>query len=89
MIAQGNACRAHDTADRLVRLRGLPSLIVSGEQDTIIHASESRRLHKLIPGSELRAFPEAGHGINFQLADELNGLLARHFETADARYSVH
>ncbi len=89
LMAQGNACRAHDTAARLGRLRGLPSLIVCGEQDSIIHWSESRRLHELIPGSELRRYPDAGHGINFQLSGELNRVLIKHFETADARYTVH
>ena len=77
LMAQINASRAHNTSDRLRRLKGLPSLIVSGEQDTIIHSSESKRLHRLIPGSELRAYPEAGHGVNFQLADELNGVTRR------------
>ena len=87
LIAMGNACRTHDTASRLSRLKGLPALIMTGEQDAIIHWSESRRLHKLIPGSELRSYPEAGHGFNWQVAEEMNRVLARHFVTADARYA--
>lgn len=88
LVAQGNACRAHDTADRLHRLRGLPTLVVCPEQDVIIHPSESRRLARLIPGAHLLKFSDAGHGVNWQHADALNAALLRHFDAADARLAA-
>lgn len=88
LVAQGNACRAHDTAKRLHRLRGLPTLVVCPEQDVVIHASESRRLARLIPGAHLMKFADAGHGVNWQYADILNEALLSHFEAADARFAA-
>jgi len=88
LLAQGNACRAHDTSSRLHRLRGLPTLVVCPGQDAIIHSSESRRLARLIPGARLMSFLDAGHGVNWQYADAINEALLKHFEAADARFAA-
>lgn len=88
LIAQGNACRGHDTVSRLHRLRGLPTLVVCPQQDAIIHASESRRLARLIPGAQLLSFADAGHGVNWQHEHAVNEALLGHFARADARYEI-
>jgi 2-hydroxy-6-oxonona-2,4-dienedioate hydrolase len=39
----------------------MPVLIVWGEQDAIVPVETGRRLHQLIPGSNLHVIPECGH----------------------------
>lgn len=57
---QGEAIRGHDTRARLPGLR-MPTLITTGTDDILVPPSASDELHTLIPGSEVRRIPEAGH----------------------------
>ena len=82
-LSQLAAVVRHRTEDRLHRLAGLPTLIVEAGKDVLIRPEESRRLHRLIPGSRLVAFHEAGHAVLHQCADELNAELLHHFGGAD------
>jgi len=57
---QGEAIRGHDTRARLPGLR-VPTLITTGTEDILVPPSAAEELHTLIPGSELRRIPDAGH----------------------------
>lgn len=45
----------------LRRLRHLPTLIVGGQQDTIVPLSAARAYHQAIPGSQLVTIDQCGH----------------------------
>ncbi|WP_051548088.1 alpha/beta fold hydrolase [Sneathiella glossodoripedis] len=47
-----------------------PFLIANGEDDVMIPAEDSRVAAKALPGSELKIYPNAGHGFLFQ--DDIN-----------------
>jgi 3-oxoadipate enol-lactonase len=84
-LAQIAGIVRHDTAARLPRLAGLPTLVVAAGQDALIRPEEHIRLHRLIPGSRLELFDDSGHGILHQHAERLNDSLLRHFSEVDAR----
>ncbi len=75
--------RAHS---RLPRLDGLPTLIVQGKKDILIHPKQSEKLQRSIPGSRLVCFPQGAHGLTLELAGPLNRLLLAHFANADRNY---
>jgi pimeloyl-ACP methyl ester carboxylesterase len=47
--------------DRLYLARHIPSLLMWGEQDTIIPVAHGRAAHEQIPGSRLEIFTRSGH----------------------------
>ena len=57
---QAEAIRSHDTGARLPDLR-VPTLITTGIEDILVPPAAADELHRLIPGSELRRIPDAGH----------------------------
>lgn len=50
-----------NAADRLYLASEVPSLIVWGERDPIIPLAHAFEAHRLMPGSRLETFPQAGH----------------------------
>jgi pimeloyl-ACP methyl ester carboxylesterase len=50
-----------DASDRLYLAQAIPFLLVWGERDPIIPAEHGRAAHRLVAGSRLEIFPEAGH----------------------------
>jgi pimeloyl-ACP methyl ester carboxylesterase len=50
-----------DASDRLYLAQAIPFLIVWGERDPIIPVEHARAAHRLVPGSRLELFPNAGH----------------------------
>lgn len=50
-----------NASDRLYLASEIPSLLISGGRDPIIPASHAVEAHKIMPGSRLVIFPEAGH----------------------------
>ena len=79
MRRQLAAIRHHDTRDRLGNL-ALPTLIVKPEKDILVKPRHSDELHQCIAGSSLMRLPDAGHGVIFQSAKELNRGLLDHFK---------
>ncbi len=77
------ALARHNTTRRLKRLKGKPVLIVKPNDDILVPAESNDELHRLIPGSRMISFSNAGHGITEQCADELNAHLLAHFSAAD------
>ncbi len=81
MRSQLAAIRAHDTRERLANLR-IPTLIVKPEKDLLVRPSHSDDLHRRIVDSSLMRLPNAGHGLIFQSAKQLNQRLLEHFQKA-------
>jgi pimeloyl-ACP methyl ester carboxylesterase len=50
-----------DARDRLYLAQTVPFLLVWGERDPIIPVEHARAAHRLVPGSRLEIFPNAGH----------------------------
>ena len=50
-----------DASDRLYLAQAVPFMIVWGERDPIIPVEHARAAHRLVPGSRLEVFPDAGH----------------------------
>jgi len=56
------AAGLHASAQNLDKIR-CPTLVVSGHDDLLIPADNSRRIARAIPGATLRILPEVGHDI--------------------------
>jgi pimeloyl-ACP methyl ester carboxylesterase len=50
-----------DASDRLYLAQAIPFLIIWGERDPIIPVKHALAAHRLVPGSRLELFPQAGH----------------------------
>jgi pimeloyl-ACP methyl ester carboxylesterase len=55
----------------------LPTLVGDGAEDVILPTANSRVIHRLIKGSRLRLYPDAGHGFIFQDAAAWAGAVNR------------
>ena len=60
IMAQMQACLAHDTSDRLAQLQ-VPTLIVHGTADQMIPVANAEIIQRLIPGSRLQILDGVGH----------------------------
>lgn len=58
----------------------VPAFIVCGEGDEVVDPDQSRRLHELLPSSELRAIPDAGHMVHHQIPGEILRIIRRAVE---------
>lgn len=83
LLGQIQAVVFHYTENRLYQLKGLPTLVVWGQEDILISEKESRRMVERIPGVKIIRFENAGHGLNWQCADGLNEVLIQHLRAAD------
>jgi 3-oxoadipate enol-lactonase len=59
-VAQLAAAQTHDAVDRLGEVRA-PTLVVHGEEDTLIPPANGERLAAAIPGAQLALWPDAAH----------------------------
>ena len=53
----------------------VPTLVITGADDTLIPSRESEKLAQSIPGSQLNIVPHAGHLVAFEQADKFNHVL--------------
>ncbi len=72
---QVDAALAHDTVERLARLR-VPTLVIAGEHDILAPPHLSRELADAIPGARLEILPGAAHSLNLEQQIPFNRLLA-------------
>lgn len=63
--------RRHSAADVLPSLE-MPVLILAGDQDPFTPLSVQRRMHELVPRSELVVFEGGHHTLPLEFADEIN-----------------
>jgi pimeloyl-ACP methyl ester carboxylesterase len=61
IMAQLQACAAHDTHERLPELSELPTLVVHGTVDELLPVQNGRLIHSRIDGSRLEIFDGVGH----------------------------
>jgi pimeloyl-ACP methyl ester carboxylesterase len=54
----------------------VPTLIVAGDEDTIISPDEARRLHASITASRLEILPQAGHLPNLERPAAFNTVVS-------------
>jgi pimeloyl-ACP methyl ester carboxylesterase len=60
IMAQLQACIAHDTSTRLRELT-VPTLVIHGTEDQMLSVENGRLLARLVPGSRLETFEGVGH----------------------------
>lgn len=77
LVASSNWLAGKDRAGRHESALRLPVLIGEGVDDVILPARNSRIIHRLINGSRLRLYPDAGHGFLFQDAAGWAGAINR------------
>ncbi len=75
---------AGGAAERLKDI-AVPTLVLHGGDDLLLPVGNGEILARDIPGSRSRIFPDGGHALNAEYADEINTELIAHFEAASAR----
>src|SRR5207253_1811827 len=60
ILAQSQACAAHDTYERLASMRA-PTLVVHGTEDQMLPVQNARVIASRIPGARLEILDGAGH----------------------------
>jgi len=78
VLGQLYAVWRHSTESRLSRIE-MPTLLVRPGKDILVRPTQTDRLARLIPNARVLRFEEAGHGVTFQMAIELNQALREHF----------
>lgn len=77
----GMAERPDSTA--LLEQLAVPTLVVTGADDTLIPPSESEALAGTIRNAQLKVLPHAGHLVAFEQPDEFNHVLREWLKRAD------
>lgn len=83
MVGQLLAIWRYRTEARLSRIQ-VPTLLVRPGRDILIRPNQTDRLAARIPGAVVVHYEDAGHGVTFQKAAELNAALCSHFAKASA-----
>lgn len=83
VLGQLYAVWRHSTESRLSQI-ALPTLLVRPGRDILIRPSQTDRLARRIANSRVLRFDDAGHGVTFQKAAELNAALREYFACNDA-----
>lgn len=78
----GQSVSAHD---RLYLTTGLPTLIVWGEEDTVIPVSHAHAAYRAMPGSRLEIFEGAGHFLHVEEPDRFARSLDEFMSATTAR----
>ena len=78
VLGQLYAVMRHSTESRLSQIE-LPTLLVRPGKDILIRPTQTDRLAERIPNARVLRFDDAGHGVTFQKAAELNRSLREHF----------
>ena len=78
VLGQLFAVWRHSTEARVSQI-DIPTLLVRPGKDILIRPTQTDRLAKRIPNARVLRFDDAGHGVTFQKASELNAALRTHF----------
>jgi pimeloyl-ACP methyl ester carboxylesterase len=71
---QAAAVRTHDTFERLSTIH-VPTLVITGADDTLVDARNSPLLAEKIAGAKLKVFPGLRHGFTAEKPDEVNAAI--------------
>ena len=82
VMQQLRAMSRFDAAARLGALSGIPTLVLSAEQDLIARPAYGRALSVAIPGSRYVEVAGAGHAVTIQCAARVNEILLEHLDRA-------
>jgi pimeloyl-ACP methyl ester carboxylesterase len=74
------AMAARPDSSELLRATDVPTLVVRGEQDTLIPQDEAEALATLMPKAEVVVLAGAGHLPPLEVPDEFTGAIARWLE---------
>ncbi len=83
VLGQLHAVWRHSTGSRLSQIEA-PTLLVRPGKDILIRPTQTDRLAARIRNARVLRFEDAGHGVTFQKASELNGALREHFARHDS-----
>lgn len=73
-IAQADRRFTDEVVERLDSI-AVPTLVLWGERDAWLPVEQAHRLHRLIPSSRCRTIPDAGHLVQYDAPQELEGHL--------------
>ena len=73
-FVQAEACLTHDSLDSLKAITA-STLVMGGEQDHTLGGDASREIAEGIAGSELKMYPQWGHGLYDEAKDFLSAVL--------------
>jgi pimeloyl-ACP methyl ester carboxylesterase len=82
--AQVDACRGHDTADRLARIAA-PTLVLAGELDIVVPPRLGRLVAEAIPGARFEVMPGEAHQPFQEIPDRFNARVDEFWREVDAR----
>jgi pimeloyl-ACP methyl ester carboxylesterase len=77
IMAQLQACVAHDTSTRLPELT-MPTLVIHGTEDLMLPVENGRQIASLIPDSKLEIFDGIGHLFFWEQPDRAAELVRSH-----------
>jgi pimeloyl-ACP methyl ester carboxylesterase len=75
-MAQCDACRLHDTYDRLNKIR-VPALLTVGDADIFTPLRLTAEMHQRMPDSEMLVFPGRGHIHHWEDLQHFNDATSR------------
>lgn len=75
----------HHRGGDMAALQAIPTLILSGAQDIVVHTRLSDDLKAQLPQARFERFPDAGHGLPLQHAHAVNQRLREHIALAEQR----
>jgi len=88
-MKQLGALRAYDATDRLGRITGIPTLVMSAAHDPIAPPRHGHALANAIAGARYVEFDDASHGLPLQHAARVNDLLREHLRAAESARAPH
>ncbi len=87
VLRQMRAVRRHDTRRQLCNIKA-PTLVIKAGRDVLVRPAHSDKLAAAIPGASLLCYRDAGHGVLYQRARELNQAVLEHLAAADQRIAA-
>jgi pimeloyl-ACP methyl ester carboxylesterase len=66
----------------------VPTLIVTGDEDTLTGAADAEFMHQRIPGSELKVIPRAGHYAVFEQAADAGRVTAQFLQVCASAHRL-
>lgn len=78
VVGQLSAVWRHRTEAELPKI-DMPTLLVRPGKDILIRPGQTDRIAARMPRAQVLRFEDAGHGVTFQKAAELNAVLRKHF----------